>query len=251
MIRQRKEESLARAADGTLPEARRRELATELEASPELARELELQGRALTLMQQLNAEQAPPELHAAVQSLVAAEPAPRAHPRRTWRLAPAAAVVVAAIALVAVLVSSNGSSTPTVSQAALLALRSPTQPAPAESRGRAPVLQRSEGGISFPYWQNELGWSSTGARTDSYAGRLATTVFYAPSGGSPVVGYTILSGSALPLPKTAAVEHRGTRYFVLSDHGATVVTWRRNGHTCILAARGAAAGTLLHLAVWA
>jgi hypothetical protein len=251
MIRRRKEESLARAADGTLPESRRRELAGELEASPELARELELQDRALTLMQQLNAEQAPAELHATVHSLVAAKPAPRPQRRRTWRLAPAAAVAVAVLALVAVLLSSNGSSAPTVSQAALLALRSPTQPPPAESPSRVPVLQRSEAGISFPYWQGELGWSSTGARTDSYAGRSATTVFYTPAGGSPVVGYTILSGSALPLPKGAAVEHAGTRYFVLSDHGATVVTWRRDGHTCILAARGVTRGTLLHLAAWA
>ena len=109
-------------------------------------------------------------------------------------------------------------------------------------------------GISFPYWRHDLGWSTSGARSDRFAGRSATTVFYtgpSPSGGTARVGYTILSGDALPLPKAPAVEHRGVRYYVLSDHGATVVTWRRNGHTCILAARGVAPRTLLHLAAWA
>ena len=165
-----------------------------------------------------------------------------------------AAAAVAAVALVAVLLASSGSSAPTVKQAALLALRQPTEPSPAESPDRRPTLQRKAAGIAFPYWRHDLGWSTSGARSDSYAGRSATTVFYTarkPGRGHRAGRLHDPLRDALPLPKAAAVEHRGVRYLVLSDHGATIVTWRRNGHTCILAARGVAPKTLLHLAAWA
>lgn len=260
MRRRKAEERLARAADGTLSEADRRELEAEVATSPELGEELRLQGRALTLMHALNDEPAPAELHASVQSLLADVPAERPRARRSWRargswrLAPVAAAALVVVALVAVLLSSGSSSKPTVNQAALLALRQPTEPSPAESPGSKPTLQRQAAGIPFPYWKHELGWTTSGARVDRFAGRPATTVFYSapkPSGGTARVGYTILSGTALPLPKAPAVEHHGVRYYVLSDHGATVVTWRRDGHTCILAARGLAPQTLLHLAAWA
>jgi hypothetical protein len=255
MMRPRKAEArLARAADGSLCESDRRELEAEVRASPEIAEELRLQGQAITFMRALDAEQAPAELHASVQSLVAAESSQKTRPRSSRRLVPVAAAAVAAVALVAVLLASSGSSAPTVNQAALLALRQPTEPAPAESPGRSPKLQRAAAGITFPYWRHELGWNTSGARNDRFASRSATTVFYtpaSPAGGTARVGYTILSGTALALPKAHAVEHRGVRYLVLSDHGATVVTWRRNGHTCILAARGVAPKTLLHLAAWA
>ena len=178
MRRRKTEARIAREADGTLPEPARRELAAQLEASPELAGELELQGQALSLMRQLDTEQAPPALHASVQSLLAAEPAPQPRAGRAWRLAPVAAMAVLVIALAAVLLSGGSSSTPTVNQAALLALREPTQPAPPESPDRRAALQRDVDGISFPYWRHTLGWSTTGARSDHFAGHSATTVFY-------------------------------------------------------------------------
>jgi hypothetical protein len=252
MRRPKAEAQLARAADGTLREADRRRLEAEIETSPELAEELRLQDQALALMQALDDEPAPAGLHASVQSLLADAPAGRARPRRSRRLVPVAVAAVAIVAVAAVLLSSGGSSGPSVNQAAMIALRQPTEPSPAESPGHKPTLQREAAGISFPYWEDDLGWKTNGARADTFASRSATTVFYtarSPSGRTARVGYTILSGDALPLPKAPAVEHRGTRYFVLSDDGATVVTWRRNGHTCILASRGVAAGTLLHLAV--
>ena len=238
MMRPRKPDArLARGADGTLSEPERRELERQLETSPELTSELELQQQALSLMRGLDAEQAPAELHASVQALIAAERAPQPRARsRVWRLAPAAVAAVAVIALVAVILSSGSSSTPSVNKAAQLALLRPTEPSPAESPGRSATLTRAVGGISFPYWRHELGWSTSGARNDSYGGRSATTVFYTGpngSGGTARVGYTILSGTALPLPNGAGVVERGgTRYYVLGEGGATVVTWRRNGHTC-------------------
>ena len=40
------------------------------------------------------------------------------------------------------------------------------------------------------------------------------------------------------------------RYRVLHTGGTTVVTWLRDGHTCILAARGVDASVLVDLATW-
>ena len=208
-------------------------------------------------MRGLDAEQAPAELHASVQALIDAEQAPERRARsRAWRLAPAAAVAIVAIALAAVLLSSGSSSTPE---------RQPggaTGAAPAHrtfARGEpGPHVRRctrTAGGISFPYWRHDLGWRTSGARNDSYGGRSATTVFYT---GPNAFGRHRAGRlhdplrDPLPLPNDpGVVEHRGTRYYVLSHQGATVVTWRRNGHTCILAARGLAPETLLHLAAWA
>jgi len=253
MMRRRKAEAwLAREADGSLDGSRHRQLTEQL-TDPELAAELHSQERARELIGRLDSEPAPAELHAAVAALVAEAPAPRAAKPSARRLVPVAAVAIAAVALVAVLLAGGGSSTPTLHQAALLALRQPTEAAPQQIPGRR-VLARTAAGIPFPYWQDDLGWITSGARRDSVAGRSATTVFYTstlPSGRPARVGYTIVSGGALPLPGGTTVDRAGVRYSVLADGGATVVTWRRDGHTCILAARGVAPGTLLHLATWA
>jgi hypothetical protein len=205
-------------------------------------------------MDPLRAVSAPPELHAAVRSLLSDAPAPA--PRRrsaAWRLAPVGALVAAGAIIAALLVGSSGTSTPTVQEAAVLALRPATLPSPSESRQRRGVLVRSVDGIAFPYWKHELGWRTSGARTDQIAGRRATTVFYTPeasAGGSARVGYTILAGDALPMPNAQTITRHGIQFRVLADHGATVLTWRRAGHTCILAARGVPATTLAHLASW-
>jgi hypothetical protein len=37
---------------------------------------------------------------------------------------------------------------------------------------------------------------------------------------------------------------------VLRSGAATIVTWLRDGHTCVLAARGVDASVLLRLATW-
>ncbi|HEY3186282.1 MAG TPA: hypothetical protein VGJ70_02325, partial [Solirubrobacteraceae bacterium] len=37
---------------------------------------------------------------------------------------------------------------------------------------------------------------------------------------------------------------------VLQHRGATVVTWRRDGHTCVLASREAGVARLVRLAAW-
>jgi hypothetical protein len=37
---------------------------------------------------------------------------------------------------------------------------------------------------------------------------------------------------------------------VLSQSGATIVTWQRGGHLCVVSGRGVSAHTLLSLASW-
>jgi hypothetical protein len=108
---------------------------------------------------------------------------------------------------------------------------------------------RSVDGIHFPYWEHALGWRASGARVDEVAGHQSTTVFYT-SAGNARVGYTILAGRALPVPAGQTLDRGGIVFHVLGNHGTTVLTWRRAGHTCILAARGVPPGTLARLASW-
>jgi hypothetical protein len=67
------------------------------------------------------------------------------------------------------------------------------------------------------------------------------------------VGYTIVDGAPLPEPGDArTVMAAGTKLKVYkTDGGATVVTWRRDGHTCVLAGRGAGVERqLVRFATW-
>jgi hypothetical protein len=112
------------------------------------------------------------------------------------------------------------------------------------------VLTAAVDGVAFPYWEDALGWRATGARTDAVGGRAITTVFYANRAGSQI-GYAIVGG--LPAPHTsggAVVQLGPTQYRLLRVNGETVVTWQRDGRMCVLAGRGVAPATLLHLASW-
>jgi len=249
-MQRNRDAELAALADGSLSDAERERVLADIEASPKLARELEAQRDALTALEPLLAVHAPAELHGAVHSLVAGAPAPRPRSSIALRLAPVGALAAVAAVVVALLVGSSGSTAPTVPQTARLALRPATQPSPAEDASKSGLLVRSVDGIAFPYWEHALGWRTSGARTDQIAGHTATTVFYTPvaATGGTRVGYTIVAGGALPIPDAPTITRHGIRFRVLTDNGATVLTWRRAGHTCILAARGVAAGTLAHLA---
>lgn len=248
-----KDAMLAALADASMPETERGRVLEQVESQPQLARELSSQRDALAALEPLRAAEAPRELHSAINSMLAdAAPGKRAR-RPAMRLVPVGAVVTAAIVVAALLVGSSGSSAPTVRQAALLGLRPATLPSPAESHHRSGTLVASVDGIPFPYWEHVLGWKTNGSRTDTISGQTATTVFYkpgAPATGMQRVGYTIMAGRALAVPNAPTITQRGIHFRVLSDNGATVLTWRRNGHTCILAARGVSAATLARLASW-
>lgn len=247
---------LAALADGTLDPKRRARLLAQIEGLPELALAAQRQQQAATMIASLAQAAAPPTLHRAVEEMVSSVPRRRrARPPRL-RLAIAGGAMAAAIAVVvAIALSTGGSGTPTLSQAAALALRPATLPPPAQKSSGASELARSVDGIAFPYWQDSLGWRASGMRTDELDGRTVTTVYYiagaATRGGAGRVGYAIVAGSALPLPSGGSeLSANGTRFHLTSSRGASVLTWRRAGHTCILVARGVSDATLLRLASW-
>jgi hypothetical protein len=136
-----------------------------------------------------------------------------------------------------------------VAAAATLATRTPVAAAtPANAGGRA-LRWPSAAGLSFPDWARAFGFEAVGVRRDSLDGRLATTVFYARAGQR--VAYTIVSGRALiagTSMRTTAWD--GMRLQSFDANGRTVVTWLRNGHTCVLSARPGLLSQLMQLAAW-
>ncbi|MGA7704565.1 MAG: hypothetical protein WB998_06675, partial [Solirubrobacteraceae bacterium] len=122
-------------------------------------------------------------------------------------------------------------------------------PAPSERANNRGELTASVDGVSFPYWQERFGWRGIGTRSDVVAGRAVTTVFYANSAGQRV-GYAIASGRAPTTAGGEVVRRWGVSYRVVEHGGATVVTWQRAGHLCVMAGRGVSARTLVNLASW-
>jgi hypothetical protein len=173
----------------------------------------------------------------------------RPHHRR-W-LVPAGGFAAAAAAVAAALVLTTGGnpSAPTIAQATALTVRPATAPAPAPEEGR-PVLEAQIGGIAFPDWAASFGWHPVGQRVDKLHGRRALTVFYAK--GSQRIGYTIVGGTALAWPNGARQTIRsGTDVRTLKLLGRTVVTWRRDGHSCVMSAgKGVSRAELVRLAAW-
>jgi hypothetical protein len=195
---------------------------------------------------------APERLHRRIDALVAASsPKGERTSRRSrpagLRLAlGAAALGVIAVVLVASL--SGGGSALTLRTAVALTLRPATAPAPAQDPQAPTELAADVEGIAFPYWDDRFGWRSTGARTDSVDGRTVRTVFYAR--GHQWIGYAIVSGSAPSVGGGVARTRAGTVYRFLAEDGARVVTWRRDGHLCVVSGHGVSDATLMALASW-
>lgn len=173
---------------------------------------------------------------------------------RGGRLPAVAAAAGAGLAVLAViaLVVGGGSSGPSVDDAAALALARPTDPPPALDASDSTRVQAAVGGVAFPnYAYTWPKWRAAGARRDTIDGRAATTVTYRGPRGD--VGYTIVDGEPLPEPDGARhVTVDGVRLAVVRRDGATVVTWRRGGHTCVLASRERGAEPqLIRFATWA
>jgi len=197
----------------------------------------------------VEAVQAPDSLRRAVRDAVCE--AERVPARRGLRIPRPRRLVLAGGALatlvlvLAVALGGGGSTAPSVADAAQVALRPATAPAP-PARAGGHLLTASVDGIAYPTW-TRTGWHYVGARSDTLAGHRIHTVFYTAPNGTRI-GYAIAAGDALPLPQARVVRRRGVAIRVLVVHGATVVTWRRDGHTCILAARGVDAASLVRLA---
>jgi hypothetical protein len=204
---------------------------------------------------------APESLHDSVQTMIASH-APRRSPASRGLAALAGAVhispriataagALAVVALVLALTLSGGArSGPSLREAAALTLMPASSVAPHESVSHQAELAAAVDGVAFPYWQDRLGWRSTGTRTDRIGGREVTTVFYANRAGSQV-GYAIVGG--LPAPSVSGGRRwsrGGVSYMVQRVAGAPVVTWLRHGHLCVVSGRGVNAATLVGLVSW-
>ena len=168
-------------------------------------------------------------------------------------LAGAAAVVASALAIVLVagLVGSGGRiEGPTLARAAGVALRPATEAPPVEDATDPVLVEASIAGLRFPYWDDQFGLEAVAMRHDAVGGRPALTVEYR-GGRDESVSYMILSGKPVSVPADADWVRRGRLPLaVLTRGGATVVTWQRAGHTCVLSSRGTPARRLLALAAW-
>lgn len=237
------EAELARVADGSLEAAHEAVLRRRLEGSPELSAALAEQERATTMLRSIDVK-APESLHAVLN-----EQRPRAvsRPRRRLRFGlgfALPATVAIAAALVIVLVTSGASTGPSLRQTVRLTLAAATYPAPTERS--ASTLDATAAGIAFPYWQQTVGWRAVGARADRVDGREIQTVFYGSRRHR--VGYAIVSGPAVPVGQARTVTIGGVPYHFLHQGSATLVTWLRSGHTCVIAGRGVSETMLLRLA---
>jgi hypothetical protein len=163
-------------------------------------------------------------------------------------LLPASGLVAALV--VAVVLVAGGGGAPSVLATASLAARGPVLPPPAEDEANEALLKSSIEGVPFPYW-GKLKWESSGARDDKIEGRDARTVYYDNAKGVRAA-YTILGGDAIDPPSDAAKRtDKGVQLYVVEDKGRRVVTWERNGHTCVLSAPLAISEQkLLDLAAW-
>jgi hypothetical protein len=197
---------------------------------------------------------APPRLHDRVEALVAGrERTARggvAIAGLRLRLGAAATALAAAAAGLTIALSGSGSAALSLAQASAATLRPATMAAPHESRSEDGTLTAAVDGVPFPYWQDHFHWRSTGSRSDELAGRRTLTVFYSDSRGDSV-GYSILAGTAPRLHDQGQVHWRGgSPYSLGRAGGAEVVTWKRDGHLCVIAGYGVSGAQLLALASW-
>jgi hypothetical protein len=206
------------------------------------------QARAAALMQLTEQVVAPASLHAAVHGLT--EGSRRGRSSSIWgrpRLLAPAGVALAVIVVALVVAFAGGGSAPTVGQTARLALAPATSSAPAEDVSDRTMLNVSQSGISFPSYLKGEGWIPSGVRHDTLHGRAVTTVFYRSPAGRRI-GYSIVAGHMLDDPTGTVTTSGGVRYVLARADGARLVTWWRDGHTCVIAGRSVPDATLLSLA---
>lgn len=239
---------LCALADGTLPAERRAAVEARVAASSELQELLDRQRRAVLATRALASEPAPASLREAV------EARRRTVGRRRGgasglvpRLAMAGALAAVLVAVLAVVLS-GGPGGPTVAEAARLAERAPSAPAPIPSDGSRTKLALDVEGVVFPNLAQPFGWRAAGVRRDRLDGRDAAVVFYAK--GARRIAYAIVAGPGLPRPSEAQGTTRGGVLFqTLQVDNRLVVTWRRAGHTCVLIG-AASRAEMLALANW-
>jgi hypothetical protein len=173
--------------------------------------------------------------------------APKRKRTRRFGLAGAITTAAACLAVALAVIVGSGASGPTLAKASAFTLQPATGPAPSHTFDG--TLNLNVDGVPYPYWDDDFGWKATGSRVDKVDGRTATTVFYRK--GKLRVGYTIVTGKSVKLPGSAEkTTRKGTTFHIAPLHGATVVTWERRGHSCILSGVNVSREKLLKLAAW-
>lgn len=254
-----REEDLARLADGSLPRAERAAMEARIAGSPELRARLREQERAVALTQSTSGLCAPATLRVSMQELSETSFWHHGRTRSAGRPPAAgrrAALGVLAVTLVAVVsVALHGGRAPTVQRTARLALAAATEPPPSTDPSNPQLLSlhpTGARGIRFPSYVRMTDWRASGMRHDTLDGRQVTTVFYSARGYSARgerAGYSIVSGAALAIPGGITVHGpHGVVYVLATQDGAQLITWRRSGHTCVIASRSVGRRTLLALA---
>jgi hypothetical protein len=242
---ERTRRDLARLADGSLDGYARAGLEARLASSPALRVALERQRAGASALRGLTIE-APASLRARI-AAEAAVPPRRSRVRRL-ALSGALAGAVAAAALAAVAVLSTGPEAPTVQEAAQLAERPSTTPV-AVDNSNPKLLAANVEGVPFPNWSEQFGWRQAGIRSDRVGDREARTVLYEHDGKR--IAYTIVSGDGIAAPSDASTTRRnGVNLHAFADRGRHVVTWWRDGRTCVLSASGVDDRELLAMAAW-
>ena len=238
-------QDLARLADGTLAPERARELEQRAAESPELSALLAEQRRSVAAVRGLD-DQAPLALRERIETM-RERGVPKRQKARRFGVLGALTTAATCLAVAIAVIVGSGASGPTLAKASALTFQPATGPAPTHTSDG--TLNRDVDGVPYPYWQGEYGWWASGSRVDKIGGRTATTVFY--NKGNKRIGYTIVTGKPVKLPGSAAMTVRkGIKFHIAPLHGATVVTWERRGHSCILSGMNVSKDELLKLAGW-
>jgi hypothetical protein len=238
---------LSALADGSLDPARRSEVSARIAASPELSALYERERRVVELLHEAaSTDRAPASLRTRIE---ARRPSKAVRTRRRLSYGGALAGALAAAGLALALILPAGSpGSPSVSQAAGLAVLGANVPPPTPDPATAVKLDASVGEAYFPNWSLRFHSPATGARSDRINGRLAVTVYYRWRGRQ--LAYTIVSAPALREPAGRVTVLDGTEYRAFRENGRTIVTWRRADHTCVLSATNISAAAMKRLAAW-
>ena len=239
---------LSALADGTIDPARRPEVEAHIAASPELSALYERERRVVEMLHHAaSTDRAPASLRARIE---AQRPKPAVRARRRFGYAGALVGAVAACALALALILPNGTpGAPSVSDAAALAIKGANQPAPMPNPGEpSGTIGNGIQDVYFPDWKGHFHAVAVGQRTDGLGGRPAITVYYRWKG--EMVAYTIVGMPALSQPNANVTRKNGVALRTLTINGRTVVTWRRDGHTCVISGPGVSASDLQRLAAW-
>ncbi len=161
---------------------------------------------------------------------------------------PGAIAGALAVAVLAMVLLPGGPAAPSLSQAAALSTRGAAGPAPTPDPDDPGVkLAENVNDVYFPDWSSTLGWHPTGLRRDLIRLHRAVTVYY--SYGERRLAYTIVSAPALAQPPAPVTIENGITVRTLRRHEKLIVTWRRDGSTCILTGTNVSAAQLRRLAL--